>query len=112
MRELAARDLGASLMLDLAGEVRVVWRAASWDEMLELAFGEIRSYGAPSVQVCRRLRAALEDLLSVTPAPRHPALEEQLERLDATLMRTYPAGAPELALSAGADRTGLGLVRG
>ncbi len=110
-RELGARDLRASLALDERGRVRLVWRAAGWEEMLELAFGEIRSYGAGSVQICRRLRAALEDLLVTTPEVRHSAIAEQLERLDATLLRTYPAGSPELELAARADRLGLGLVR-
>jgi uncharacterized membrane protein len=34
---------------------------------MDLAFEEIREFGAASVQVMRRLRAALEDLRDATP---------------------------------------------
>ena len=60
--ELAARDLQASLARDAGGAVRVVWRSPSWDDVLDLAFDEIRGYGAGALQVARRMRAVLEDL--------------------------------------------------
>ena len=80
--------------------------------MLDLAFDEIRGYGANSLQVARRLRAVLEDLLASTPPQRHAALREQLARLDAAVLTAYPAGSPERALAQVADRMGLGLGRG
>ncbi len=110
-RELASRDLDASLALGEDDQVRLVWRSASWADLLELAFSEIRAYGAGSVQVCRRLRALLEDLRLATPELRHPAIDGQLERLDGAIARSYPAGSPELAIATAGDRLGLGLVR-
>jgi uncharacterized membrane protein len=67
MRDMAARDREASVARDEQGVVRVVSRTAGWRDLLELAFGEIRSYGSGLVQVCRRMRALLEDLRAATP---------------------------------------------
>ena len=109
--ELAGRDLDASLARDRADAVRLVWHSPGWEDVLDLAFDEIRAYGAGSVQVARRLRAVLEDLLLTTPQPRHAALREQLARLDAAVRTSFPEGSPELALAQVADRMGLGLAR-
>lgn len=109
--ELAGRDLDASVATDAAGGLRLVWRAPSWEDLLDLAFSEIRSYGAASAQVCRRLRAVLDDLLEGTPEPRHPGLDTQLARLRATVVRSFPEGSPERELAEAGDRTGLGLAR-
>lgn len=46
-----------------------------------LRAAEIRQYGANSLQVVRRLRAMLEDLVSVLPFERAPHLREQLDLL-------------------------------
>ena len=111
VRELSGRDLEASLVRDAAGEVRLVWRSPSWQDVLDLAFGEIRHYGAGSVQICRRLRAVLDDLVASTPPERHAAIKDQLLRLDATVLGAFPSGSPELETALVADRTGLGLSR-
>jgi uncharacterized membrane protein len=111
VRELAGRDLEASLARDAEGDVRLVWRSPSWEDVLDLAFAEIRHYGAGSVQICRRLRAVLEDLLASAPPPRHAAIEAQLLRLDATVHAAFPDGSPERETALAADRTGLGLAR-
>ena len=112
VRELAGRDLEASLARDAAGDVRLVWPSPSWEDVLDLAFEEIRLYGAGSVQICRRLRAVLDDLLASTPAERHPAIEAQLRRLDAAVLSTFPDGSPERETAMTADPIGLGLARG
>jgi uncharacterized membrane protein len=111
VRELSGRDLEASLARDAAGDVRLVWPSPSWDDVLDLAFAEIRHYGADSFQICRRLRAVLQDLLATTPAERHPAIEAQLQGLDAAVLSTFPDGSPEQATAMAADPTGLGRVR-
>jgi uncharacterized membrane protein len=112
VRELSGRDLDASLARDAAGDVRLVWPSPSWDDVLDLAFDEIRLYGAGSVQICRRLRAVLDDLLASTPAERHPAIEAQLRRLDAAVLSAFPDGSPERETAMAADPIGLGLARG
>jgi uncharacterized membrane protein len=109
VRELAGRDLTQSLARDARGTVRLVWRTPGWSDVLDLAFDEIRQYGASSLQVCRRMRAVLEDLRAATPPARHPAIDEHLRRLDAAVAAAYPESERELATVA--DRTGLGLAR-
>src|SRR6185295_3306470 len=50
----------------------------TWEDYVHLAFDEIRIAGAGSPQVARRLRAALEDLLTVAPQERKNCLHDQL----------------------------------
>jgi len=63
----------------------LVVRARSWDDIVELAFTEIRQYGGSSVQVVRRLRAVLEDLREQVKPEHRAAVDDELRRLDATV---------------------------
>jgi uncharacterized membrane protein len=109
--ELAGRNLEASVALGPDGAVRLAWHSPSWRDVLDLAFDEIRLYGASSFQIARRLRAVLEDLRAGTPPLRHPALDDHLARLDAAVAAAYAEGSADLALARGADRMGIGLSR-
>ncbi|HKG38490.1 MAG TPA: DUF2254 domain-containing protein [Conexibacter sp.] len=108
VRELAGRDLDASFARSDDGRVRLVWPASDWEDVLDLAFDEIRAYGASSVQICRRMRAALEDLRATSAPSRHTAIDAQLARLDAVVAAVHGDGTPEAALARAADRTGIG----
>jgi hypothetical protein len=88
-----------------------VWRSPGWDDVLDLAFDEIRGYGSHSIQVCRRLRAVLEDLLAETLPSRHAGIREHLRRLQVDVVTAFPEGSPERELAQVPDRTGLGLAR-
>jgi len=59
------------------------------------------------LQVVRRLRAMIQNLLQTLPLHRHAALNEQLSLLDREIAKnfTYPE---ELALAQVADTQGLG----
>jgi uncharacterized membrane protein len=111
VRDLSSRDLDASLLRGADGVVRLVWRTPAWEDVLGLALDEIRSYGAGSTQVCRRLRALLEDLRRAAPPLRHAAIDDQLERLDAAIALAFPAASRDLAIALGSDRIGIGLSR-
>jgi uncharacterized membrane protein len=111
LRELAACNLEATLTRDRSGALRLVWNAPGWEDLLSLAFDEIRGYGGNSIQVCRRLLATLEDLLEATAESRRPGIEEHLARLQAQALRSFPEDSPERALAQVPDRTGLGLGR-
>jgi len=111
VRELATRDLEASVARGPDGVVRLAWRSPSWADVLDLAFDEIRYYGATSLQITRRLRALLEDVRASTPPLRHPALDDHLGRLDAAVAAAHAPGSADLAVARGADRLGLGLTR-
>jgi uncharacterized membrane protein len=111
VRELAARDLEAPFASDAQGTVRVRWHAPNWGDLLDLAFDEIRAYGGSSVQVCRRLRAALEDLRRCTPELRHGLIDEHRARLETTIALSFPTGSPDVPLARESDRMGLGRTR-
>lgn len=111
VRQIAGRDLHASIARGAAGRVRVAWRSPGWADVLDLAFDEIRAYGASSVQICRRMRAALEDLRAATAPSRHPLIDEHLARLEASIAMAHPADSPDRVLAQIADRTGIGLRR-
>ena len=69
----------------LAASPALVVRARGWDDVVELAFTEIRQYGGASVQVVRRLRALLEDLRERVKPEYRAAVDDELRRLDATV---------------------------
>ena len=84
----------------------VMW-TRRWEDYLTLGLTEIRQFGATSVQVMRRLRALLEELLETARAEHRPAVDEELRRLDATVDATWH-DAVDLDRARGADRQGIG----
>jgi uncharacterized membrane protein len=87
LRATGRRHLHDEVIGGDRGEMRVIFRTASWDHFVHLACREIRLYGAENFQVARRLRAMLENLVVVLPEARRPALREELQLLDLTLER-------------------------
>lgn len=82
---LADRAFPRDERLDDAGTIRVVIHRPTWEDFVHLAFDEIRTYGRSSLQVVRRLRAALQDLAAICPPQRRAVLDEELAELDASL---------------------------
>lgn len=93
---------------DQEGKLRLVIPFPSWDDFLLLALDEIRSYGADSVQVMRRMKALIRNLLTVLPAGRHAALQHWERRLQGSISRSF-ADAEEKRDASVADRQGLGV---
>ena len=81
LRTLVARPFPAETLRDAEGQLRLILPQPTWDGLVRLGLDEIREYGTGSIQVSRRLRALLEDLLTVAPASRRGVLEEQLRLL-------------------------------
>ena len=107
---LGRRNLAAGRARDAQGRLRLVFPVPSWEDFLVLAFDEIRYYGASSIQVMRRMRALLLDLMASVPPERLPELERYLERVDNGIRSTFEDGADRKdALER--DRQGLGLSR-
>ncbi len=104
---LARRDLGAGLVRDSGGTPRVFYPAPGWSDLLDLSLTEIRSYGANSHQITRRMRALLAELFAAVPPARRPAIEAQVALLDAAVIRAHPDPG-ERALALTADHMGLG----
>ena len=68
---------------------------------------EIRACGAANVQIARRLRAMLENLMATLPARRHAVLDAERRRLNLAIASLY--AIPEDRELAGiADSQGLG----
>jgi uncharacterized membrane protein len=89
LRQLAPREFPDGCHRDTHGQVRLIERVLSWEGYVRLAFDELRLAGAGSPQVARRLRAALEDLMTVAPSARRPPLDRQLDLLEAAVRRAY-----------------------
>jgi uncharacterized membrane protein len=107
---LGRRCLEIGEIRNSAGRLRVVISVPSWEDFLNLAFGEIRACGKDSVQVMRRMNALLADLITALPEERHPALRSQQKRLRAVITRCFPNMEDQLEASA-EDREGLGATR-
>lgn len=101
LHELAARDLPGGDVHDGDGVLRLREPQPTWGDVLDLGVDEIADYGAESVQVARRLRALLLDLLATTPVERRDAVRARLARL----------GEDDGSRPPIADWQGLGLAR-
>jgi uncharacterized membrane protein len=106
LRQLARRPFPTGQHRDAAGHLRLQVSHISWDGYVHLAFDEIRDVGAGSVQISRRLTAALEDLLSVAPLERRPPLERQRTLLEAAVAEKSGSGGQREPLTA--DMQGIG----
>src|SRR5262249_15881719 len=105
---LGRRQLQIGRYKDERGALRLVIPFPSWDDFLRLALDEIRFCGANSVQVMRRMKALIENLLTILPPERHEALRHWEKRLESTIGRTF-ADAEEKQDALVADRQGLGI---
>jgi uncharacterized membrane protein len=107
LRTVGKRHLRNDEILNKFGQLRVVFRTPNWEDFVHLAFSEIRACGSNNLQIVRRLRAMIENLVQTLPAHRHTALLGELGLLDREIARNfiYPE---DLALAHIADPQGLG----
>jgi uncharacterized membrane protein len=107
---LGSRRLEIGAVRDSTGALKLVIPHPTWDDYLGLAFDEIRFCGATSIQVMRRMKALVSDLINALPEERREALKGHQKRLDSTIERSF--ADPEEQLEAGVeDRQGLGAPR-
>jgi uncharacterized membrane protein len=95
---------------DGEGKLRLVVPFPAWEDFLRLAFDEIRSYGASSVQVMRRMNALVSDLIAVVPEERRASLRYWEKRLQATVRRSFQDSEDKTEALV-EDRQGLGIPR-
>ncbi len=107
LRNLGTRKLDTGLVRDRDLRPRLVYRTPDWEDFVELAVTEIRQFGATSIQVPRRLRAMLEDLLAVLPPERRPLLQAELRRLQRSSERAF-SDPEDRAQAERGDSQGLG----
>jgi len=99
--------LRSDVVADAAGEPRVIFRTPNWEDYVHVACTEIRACGASNLQVARRLRAMLLNLVQSLPPNRHAVVELELERLDRAIEGLYSLPG-DLALARIPDTQGLG----
>ncbi|MFZ0505695.1 MAG: DUF2254 family protein, partial [Chthoniobacterales bacterium] len=107
LRRAGKRNLRTDQILGRSGEVRVIFQTPNWEDFVNLAFSEIRFYGAENIQIARRLRAMIANLKDTLPIQRHPPLYEQLDLLDRMIEKVYVL-PEDLRLARIPDAQGLG----
>jgi uncharacterized membrane protein len=111
LRRLGRRELDAGRAFDAAGRLRLLFPVPTWQDYLALAFDEIRHFGTTSVQVTRRLRAALMGVSDVTTLEeRRNEVRRYLDHLDRSVGRSS-FDDQDRASALLEDRQGLGLPR-
>jgi len=108
LRSAGRRHLRNEAIRDHDGNIRVIFQTPNWEDFVHLAFCEIRAYGAENIQIARRLRSMILNLLESLPEQRHPILIQELAILDRMLERRYADLPEDLALARIADSQGLG----
>ena len=107
LRRAGKRNLRTDQILGRSGEVRVIFQTPDWKDFVNLAFSEIRFYGAENIQIARRLRAMIVNLKDTLPAQRHLALCQELDLLDRMMEKVYIL-PEDLKLARIPDPQGLG----
>jgi uncharacterized membrane protein len=107
LRDVGKRYLGQSYENDDSGEVRLIYRRPNWEDFVLLSTTEIRHYGRDSMQVQRRLRAMLTDLIETLQPRRIPILQKELALLATSSKRTFQDVADQDLATEG-DMQGIG----
>jgi uncharacterized membrane protein len=107
LRTVGGRHLHDEQIMDSKGRLRVVFPTPNWDDFVQLAFREIRFYGAENFQIARRLRAMADNLIETLPEGRRPALRAEFDLLDRAIEMLYTL-PEDLAVARIPDTQGLG----
>ncbi len=85
----------------------MIFRTPNWEDYISVSCTEIRACGASNVQIARRMRAMLDNLIATLPARRHAALDAERRRLNVAIASLYPIDE-DRELASIPDRQGLG----
>lgn len=110
LRHLGRRRLEIGVHRDRHGTALLLVPHPSWDDFLALALDEICYYGATSVQVMRRMKALVADVLAALPPERQESLRHYQHKLDATIASSFRDETDRQEASI-EDRQGLGMPR-
>jgi uncharacterized membrane protein len=111
LRAIGTRHLDEGRLRDASGQLRLVYRTPDWEDFVELAVTEIRHFGGQSIQVARRLRAMLENLIQTLPEGRASLLRRELALLHRSADRFF-AEPEDRALAEVSDLQGVGGSQG
>jgi uncharacterized membrane protein len=104
---LSSRQLDVGRHRDGERRLRLSVDLPTWDDYVSLAIDEIRQFGVGQLQIARRLRALLEDLLHTVPPERRLPVERELALLTRSVERTF-ADRDDLECAKVADAQGIG----
>jgi uncharacterized membrane protein len=107
LRYVGQRHLDDERVKDREGRLRLIYRTPAWEDFVELAVTEIRQFGGASIQVARRMRAMLENLIQTLPAERTVLLRQELELLRRSAERFFTE-PEDRALAKVSDFQGVG----
>jgi uncharacterized membrane protein len=107
LRHVGRRRLDNEKVREVAGRVRLIYRTPDWEDFLVLAVTEIRQFGGASIQIARRLRAMLENLMATLPAVRAEPLRRELQLLTKSAERFFH-DPEDRALADESDSQGMG----
>ena len=107
LRHVGRRRLDNEKVKDAAGRVRLIYRTPDWEDFVVLAVTEIRQFGGASIQIARRLRAMLENLIATLPAARAEPLRRELQLLKKSAERFFH-DPEDRALADESDSQGMG----
>ena len=89
LRHVGSRRLDDEKVRDATGRIRLIYRTPDWEDFVRLAVTEIRQFGGSSIQIARRLRAMLENLIETLPEERAEALRQELKLLKKSAERFF-----------------------
>lgn len=107
LRNVGSRHLDDGWVCDSAGQPRLIYRTPDWDDFVRLAVTEIRQFGGSSIEIARRLRAMLENLIQTLSADHQPLLRQELKLLRRSAERFFME-PEDLALADVSDSQGVG----
>jgi uncharacterized membrane protein len=107
LRNVGGRTLEDDRVRDAEGRLRLILRTPDWEDFVQLAVTEIRLFGGESIQIARRLRAMLENLLQTLPERRLPLLRRELSLLRRSAERCF-VEPEDRALAEVGDSQGVG----
>jgi uncharacterized membrane protein len=107
LRDIGNRNLTNGRETDGTGHLRLIYRTPDWEDFVLLAVTEIRQYGRDSVQVMRRLKAMLENLIETLPERCVPLLRKELGHISSSARRMFPE-PDDQALADTGDLQGMG----
>ena len=111
LRNVGSRRLDDGRVCDATGRLRLVYRTPDWEDFVLLAVTEIRLFGATSIQVARRLRAMLENLIQSLPDERTALLREELDLVQRSSKRCFTEPEDQALADVG-DSQGMGSNHG
>ena len=107
LHHLGSRHPEEGQVRDAQGSVRLLYRLPDGDDFISLAVTEVRQFGGTSIQVARRLRALLQDLIRTLPEGRAAVLRLELNLLDRSAQRFF-VEAEDQAMADVSDFRGVG----